>query len=141
MTCATTTGNPYTGRSGSSHQLAAMPIPAVCMRRQAAEKNTPLKMVDDSQGSSVLSEAVAAGETDDRIDVGQSSASEADLPNDGSSDQESVDEETLLRCPSQVMESEAGTVAACSAHATTSCLLYTSPSPRDGLLSRMPSSA
>ena len=24
---------------------------------------------------------------------------------------------------------------------TTSCLLYTSPSPRDGLLSRMPSSA
>ena len=25
--------------------------------------------------------------------------------------------------------------------ATTACLLYTSPSPRDGLLSRMPSSA
>ena len=31
-----------------------------------------------------------------------------------------------------------GTVAGA---ATTSCLLYTSPSPRDGLLSRMPSSA
>ena len=31
----------------------------------------------------------------------------------------------------------AGTVAA----VTDSCLLYTSPSPRDGLLSRMPSSA
>ena len=26
-------------------------------------------------------------------------------------------------------------------NATSSCLLYTSPSPRDGLLSRMPSSA
>ena len=27
------------------------------------------------------------------------------------------------------------------AHCVTRCLLYTSPSPRDGLLSRMPSSA
>ena len=66
------------------------------------DENTPLKTVDDSQGSSLSSEAVAAGAgvTDDRMDVGQSSASEADLPDDGSSDQGSVDEETLLRSPS-----------------------------------------
>ena len=31
--------------------------------------------------------------------------------------------------------------ARASASGTGSCLLYTSPSPRDGLLSRMPSSA
>ena len=35
--------------------------------------------------------------------------------------------------------SMAGNVMAASAEET--CLLYTSPSPRDGLLSRMPSSA
>ena len=35
----------------------------------------------------------------------------------------------------------AKTRAPTSAQQTTSCLLYTSPSPRDGLLSRMPSSA
>ena len=29
----------------------------------------------------------------------------------------------------------------CCVHAAMTCLLYTSPSPRDGLLSRMPSSA
>ena len=29
----------------------------------------------------------------------------------------------------------------CNKQVTTACLLYTSPSPRDGLLSRMPSSA
>ena len=29
----------------------------------------------------------------------------------------------------------------CRAHQVETCLLYTSPSPRDGLLSRMPSSA
>jgi len=52
-------------------------------------------MVDDSQGSSVSSEAVTTG-----MDVGQSSASEADLPDDGSSHQRSVDEEILLRSPS-----------------------------------------
>ena len=35
-----------------------------------------------------------------------------------------------------------GSVAAVSGNATSqTCLLYTSPSPRDGLLSRMPSSA
>ena len=33
-----------------------------------------------------------------------------------------------------------GIIAALGAYLTT-CLLYTSPSPRDGLLSRMPSSA
>jgi len=126
-TCATTTERPDTGQSGSSRQLAAMPIPALRRRRQraaapAAEENTPLKTVDDSQGSSLSSEAVAAGGgvTDDRMDVGQSSASEADLPDDGSSDQGSVDEETLLRSPSQEMEFEAGTAAACSVRATTS---------------------
>ena len=54
------------------------------------------------------------------MDVGQSSASEADLPDDGSSDQESVDEETLLCSPPQEMEFKAGTAAACSARATTS---------------------
>src|SRR5665647_1658830 len=32
-------------------------------------------------------------------------------------------------------------VYALSAHTFVTCLLYTSPSPRDGLLSRMPSSA
>ena len=31
--------------------------------------------------------------------------------------------------------------AACEEHGLRFCLLYTSPSPRDGLLSRMPSSA
>jgi len=79
-TCATTMGNPDTGRSESSRQLAAMPIPAVRRRRRraaapAAEENTPLKTVDDSQGSSVSSEAVAAGgdATDDSMDVGQAS--------------------------------------------------------------------
>ena len=81
--------------------------------------------MDNSQGSSlssVSSEAVAAGgsATDDRMHVGQSSASEADLPDDGSSDQGSVDEETLLCSPSQEMESEAGTAAPCSAQTTTS---------------------
>ena len=34
-----------------------------------------------------------------------------------------------------------GLVAKCSCEPPSSCLLYTSPSPRDGLLSRMPSSA
>ena len=34
-----------------------------------------------------------------------------------------------------------GTVALTSSDGGTGCLLYTSPSPRDGLLSRMPSSA
>jgi len=78
--------------------------------------------VDDSQGSSVSSEAVAAGggATDDSMDVGQSSVSEADLPDDGFSDRVSVDKETLLRSPSQEMEFEAGTAAACSSRATTS---------------------
>jgi len=58
--------------------------------------------------------------------VGQSSASEADLADNGSSDRVSVDEETLLRSPSQEMESEASTAAACSDQATTSgtaCML------------------
>jgi len=70
----------------------------------AAEENTLLKTVDDSQGSSVSSEAVAAGggANYNRMDVGQSSASEADLSDDGSSDQGSVDEETLLCSPSQL---------------------------------------
>ena len=52
--------------------------------------------------------------------VGQSSASEADLPDDGSSDRESVDEEILLGYPFQDKQSEAGTAAACSAQAITS---------------------
>ena len=34
-----------------------------------------------------------------------------------------------------------GLIGANGAGKTTTCLLYTSPSPRDGLLSRMPSSA
>ena len=34
-----------------------------------------------------------------------------------------------------------GPAAVCEARASWPCLLYTSPSPRDGLLSRMPSSA
>ena len=32
-------------------------------------------------------------------------------------------------------------VQQCKMHSYSTCLLYTSPSPRDGLLSRMPSSA
>ena len=71
-----------------------MPIPAPRQQNRratapAAEENTSRKMVDDSQGSSVSSEAVAAGggASDDRMDVGQSSASEADLTEDGSSSQ------------------------------------------------------
>ena len=34
-----------------------------------------------------------------------------------------------------------GEIAQLMCYEATSCLLYTSPSPRDGLLSRMPSSA
>ena len=97
------------------------------MATLAAEENMPVKNVDDSQGSSVSSEAVAAGGgvTDYRMDVGQSSASEADLPDDDSSYQGSVDEETLLCSPSQEMESEAGTATTCSAHQWYSLWNYT----------------
>ena len=38
-------------------------------------------------------------------------------------------------------DGKVGAVAAAPAAAPAACLLYTSPSPRDGLLSRMPSSA
>ena len=40
-----------------------------------------------------------------------------------------------------LMYNEAGEVTECSIANIALCLLYTSPSPRDGLLSRMPSSA
>ena len=42
---------------------------------------------------------------------------------------------TQLLVKNNIFETELG------AHEEASCLLYTSPSPRDGLLSRMPSSA
>ena len=82
VTCATTMGNPDSGDLDLSASWRRVAAPV-------AEENTPLKTVDNSQGSSVSSEAVAAGgvETDDRMDVGQSSASEADLTEDGSSSQ------------------------------------------------------
>ena len=41
----------------------------------------------------------------------------------------------------QAVEAKAGHVCVSSQISHSSCLLYTSPSPRDGLLSRMPSSA
>ena len=41
----------------------------------------------------------------------------------------------------QVLETFEVTASVGSVTVSTSCLLYTSPSPRDGLLSRMPSSA
>ena len=44
--------------------------------------------------------------------------------------------------PNVVILATGGTIAGAGASAVNSaCLLYTSPSPRDGLLSRMPSSA
>jgi len=126
-TCATTTERPDTGQSGSSRQLAAMPQPTSRRQRRkaatsVAEQNTPPEKVAVPQGSSVSSEAAAAGggAADDRMDVGQTSASEADSPAGGSSDQGSVDEETLLHSPPQEMESEADTAPACSVQATTS---------------------
>ena len=53
---------------------------------------------------------------------------------------------TLARLTEAPTDDEAAAVAAdafarAAAAASSSCLLYTSPSPRDGLLSRMPSSA
>ena len=41
----------------------------------------------------------------------------------------------------KIEQDEARILAGVMAGQTTGCLLYTSPSPRDGLLSRMPSSA
>ena len=41
----------------------------------------------------------------------------------------------------EIKFSEYGGIVFTSANAVKYCLLYTSPSPRDGLLSRMPSSA
>ena len=38
-------------------------------------------------------------------------------------------------------DEQSGAILNCSDSEYDSCLLYTSPSPRDGLLSRMPSSA
>ena len=53
-------------------------------------------------------------------------------------------EERLAQLRQQVVEDRASREAAEKAAAdreASACLLYTSPSPRDGLLSRMPSSA
>ena len=104
-----------------------MPQPASRRQRQkvattVAEKNTPSEFSLHPQGCSVSLGAVAAGggATDDRMDVGQTSTSEADLPDDGSSNHGSVDEETLLHSPFQKMKSEAGMASACSAQAATS---------------------
>ena len=55
----------------------------------------------------------------------------------------------LTEDPNEILEEGAQIVAEVKkkppmdmlGHVTSSCLLYTSPSPRDGLLSRMPSSA
>ena len=47
----------------------------------------------------------------------------------------------LLRTPKPGLQILRGCVAVGSATLFIICLLYTSPSPRDGLLSRMPSSA
>ena len=43
---------------------------------------------------------------------------------------------TLIRCINRLEEHQKGSIVVDG-----TCLLYTSPSPRDGLLSRMPSSA
>ena len=51
-----------------------------------------------------------------------------------------TDSTSLIRVIQQVQPDEIYNLAAQS-HVAVSCLLYTSPSPRDGLLSRMPSSA
>ena len=50
-------------------------------------------------------------------------------------------EESLARWRQKVGEIEADKIRDNAAARGTICLLYTSPSPRDGLLSRMPSSA
>ena len=48
---------------------------------------------------------------------------------------------TLLRCLVGADRPDDGNVQVCGNPMSETCLLYTSPSPRDGLLSRMPSSA
>ena len=47
----------------------------------------------------------------------------------------------IVTASKQLTGKEVYNAACMSCHASGACLLYTSPSPRDGLLSRMPSSA
>ena len=56
---------------------------------------------------------------------------------------DSNNDATLLAVTQQavIATTKASDAAASAVDAANSCLLYTSPSPRDGLLSRMPSSA
>ena len=48
---------------------------------------------------------------------------------------------TLIRCVNFLEKFQEGSILVSGTELTDGCLLYTSPSPRDGLLSRMPSSA
>ena len=50
------------------------------------------------------------------------------------------DQETIMDCFTEQMKM-ADRVEIAVGYTSNACLLYTSPSPRDGLLSRMPSSA
>ena len=68
-----------------------------------------------------------------------------DIPGLPSSLPQWATEETLQEVAKQLGAKRSGVgsldVATKKAAKSTTCLLYTSPSPRDGLLSRMPSSA
>jgi len=88
------------------------------------QRRVALKAMKDmargKHGTSNPVAAAAAGRslTDDRMDVGQCSASETDSIDAGSTGQGSVDEDTLHFSPSQEMGAEAGPSSSCSARVT-----------------------
>ena len=113
---------------------------AKAKKAKDAKADAPSK--SSKKASRAAAEAERARAVEDMLDCGgddASTASESELTTDAFGN-------TITKTEAKQKDEEAGLRAAAKARreakaARSACLLYTSPSPRDGLLSRMPSSA
>ena len=115
----TTSDDPGNWRSETHRQLAAMThnLPRIGSTKSSSQGYGRCGTYMVLRTSNRVAAAAGRSSTDDRMDVAQSSSSETDSTDAGSTDQRSVNEDTFHFSPSHEMGSETGPSSSSSTQA------------------------